>query len=363
MHADNLHFVVENAAAILSAGGFVIGFIFGAIVIATNFCTMGAVADIVLMGDYRRFRSWVLAAAVALIGTQALASAGLLHPEQSIYLRGGLRWFGSIVGGLIFGFGMVLAGGCPSRNIARAGAGDLRAATTLLVFALFAHMAMGGLFGPARLWMESVTVVAMPGGMPPSLADITARLAGISHTDAARVTLASVIGIAALLYCFLSAPFRTSPRHMLAGVAIGICTVAGWLVTTLAQDDFAFGNSMPVSLSFVRPVAETFSYLARFTGMIALEFGVALVIGSVAGAMIVALLTRRFRLEGFADSADTGRNLAGAALMGVGGVMALGCSIGQGVAGISTLAVDSFLAFAAMTIGAVTGIRFLAIRA
>jgi uncharacterized protein len=363
MYADNPHFIVENAAAILAAGGFVIGFIFGAIVIATNFCTMGAVADIVTMGDYRRFRSWVLAAAVALIGTQALASAGLLNPDQSIYLRGGLRWFGSIAGGLIFGFGMVLAGGCPSRNVARAGAGDMRAIVTLLVLALFAHIAMGGLLGPARLWMESITVAPMPGGMPPSLANIVARLAGISDTGAVRAALASLIGIAALLYCFLSAPFRASPRHILAGVVIGACTVAGWLVTTLAHDDFAFSSPAPVSLSFVRPVAETFSYLARFTGMTAMEFGVALVIGAVVGAMSLALLTRRFRLQGFADSADTGRNLAGAALMGVGGVMALGCSIGQGVAGISTLALESFLAFAAMALGAVTGIRFLARRA
>jgi uncharacterized protein len=359
MRSDALHFFAENAAAIRSAGGFVIGFIFGAIVIATNFCTMGAIADIVAAGDYRRFRSWVLAAAVALIGTQALALAGFLHIDQSIYLRGGLHWFGSIAGGLVFGFGMVLAGGCPSRNIARAGAGDLRAMTTLLVLALFAQIAMSGLLGPARLLVDSYTVAAMPGGSPPSLVDFTARMAGLDGVGIARAVLASAVGTAALIYCFASRTFRSSPRHVLAGVVIGGCAIGGWVVTTLAQDDFAILPATPTSLSFVRPIAESIDYAMRFTGMMAMDFGVALVLGSFAGAMAVAVLTRRFRLQGFSDGADTVRNLAGAALMGVGGVLALGCSIGQGVVGISTMAMDSFLVFGAMSLGAVMGIRFV----
>jgi len=357
MRADNLFFFTENNVAILSAGGFVIGFIFGAIVIATNFCTMGAIADIVTRGDYRRFRSWVLAAAVALIGAQALAAAGFLQLDQSVYLRGGLHWFGSIAGGLIFGFGMVLAGGCPSRNIARAGAGDLRALTTLLVIALFAHMAMGGLLGPARVLVDRYTVASMPGGSPPSLADFAAHLAGVDGAGALRLALALTLASAALFYCFISRPFRSSPRHMLAGATIGGCAVAGWVITTLAHDDFAVTPVAPTSLSFVRPVAESVDYVTRFTGMTAMDFGVALVMGAFAGAMAMALLTRRFRIVGFADGADTSRNLAGAALMGVGGVLALGCSIGQGVAGVSTMAMDSFLAFAAIAAGAVMGIK------
>jgi uncharacterized membrane protein YedE/YeeE len=359
MRPDDPHFFAENAAAILSAGGFVIGFIFGAIVIATNFCTMGAIADIVTMGDYRRFRSWILAAAVALIGAQALAAGGFLDLGKSIYLRGGLHWFGSIAGGLIFGFGMVLAGGCPSRNIARAGAGDLRALTTLLVVALFAHMAMGGLLGPARLLVDRYTVAAVPVGVPPSLADLAAYLAGLGDAGPVRITLAFVLAAAALLYCFVSGPFRTSPRHVAAGLVIGACAIAGWVITTLAQDEFAFMPVVPTSLSFVRPMAESFDYLTRYTGMIAMDFSVALVIGAFAGALAIALLTRRFRVEGFVDRADTSRNLAGAAMMGIGGVLALGCSIGQGVAGISTMAVDSFLAFAAIAAGAVTGIKVI----
>ena len=359
MRVEASHFFAENSGAILSVGGFVIGFIFGAIVIVTNFCTMGAIADIVTAGDYRRFRSWVLAAAVALIGTQALTAAGLLHIEQSVHLRGGLHWFGSIAGGLIFGFGMVLAGGCPSRTIARAGAGDMRALTALLVVALFAHITMGGLLGPARLLIENTTVAAMPGGAPPSLPHLVAGFAVPDSIGTAQIALAGTLAAAALLYCFASGPFRRAPRHILAGVTVGACTVAGWVLTTLAHDDFVFVPVSPTSLSFVRPLADSFDYVTRFTGMIAMEFGVALMLGAFAGALAAALATGRFRLQGFANSADTGRTLAGAALMGVGGVLALGCSIGQGVSGLSTLAVGSFIAVAAIISGAVAGIRFV----
>src|SRR5262245_13463824 len=144
MFAESSPFVASHSAAIIAAGGLIIGVIFGAVVIITNFCTMGAIADIVTFGDYRRFRSWVLAAAIALAGTQALDAAGIVSLGQSIYLHGRVNWFGSLAGGLVLGFGMVLAGGCPSRNLARAGCGDLRALTTVLIMGVSAPVAMTG---------------------------------------------------------------------------------------------------------------------------------------------------------------------------------------------------------------------------
>lgn len=350
---------VENPAAILSFGGFAIGLVFGAIVLATNFCTMGAVADIVTFGDYRRFRSWILAAGVALIGTQTLAALGAADLGQSIYMRGALDWLGSLAGGLIFGFGMVLAGGCPSRNLVRAGAGDLRALTSLAVMGLFAHMAMGGLLGPIRRAVQGASEIALPAGVTPSLADMATHMAGWNDAAWVRLAAAGVLAALAFGYCFGDARFRSSWRHVLGGAAVGLCAVAGWGVTTLAQDDFAEIRIIPASLSFIRPVAESIDYLTRFTGAKIMGFGVAVTFGCVAGALGAALATGRFRILGFADPADTGRNLAGAALMGVGGVMALGCSIGQGVTGISTMAAGSFLAFAAMAAGAVLGVKYL----
>ncbi len=349
----------DNSAAILAIGGFAIGFTFGAIVLITNFCTMGAIADAVALDDYRRLRSWILASAVALAGAQTLSIAGIVNLDELMYLRGGFDWLGSVAGGLIFGFGMVLAGGCPSRNLVRAGAGDLRALTTLLVMALFAYVTMGGLLGPVRQALENSTAMQPPAGSTSSIADMAAHGVGLNDTGTWRGIAALLIAGSAFGYCFGEAQFRSSARHVFAGVAVGACAIAGWVVTALARDDFALVQSTPASISFVRPVADSFDYLMRFTAMSTTGFNVALVFGSLLGALVAALATGRFQIAGFADPADTKRNLAGAALMGIGGVLALGCSIGQGVTGISTMAAGSFLAFAAMASGAVLGVKYL----
>jgi uncharacterized membrane protein YedE/YeeE len=349
----------DNAAAILAIGGFAIGFAFGATVFVTNFCTMGAIADIVTSQDYRRFRSWVLAAGVALAGSQALAMLGAVDLSQSIYLRGGLNWLGNLAGGLIFGFGMVLAGGCPSRNLVRAGAGDLRALTTLLVMGLFAHIALTGLLSAARTTLHGLTEIDPPAGSTQSLADLAAYLAGAGHGMAARIAVAGSLAASALLYCFSDARFRSSWRHVASGIAVGLCAIAGWGLTAFADDEFAETRVTPASLSFIASVGQSLDYLTRVSSMQSMSFGAAIVFGCLAGGFGAALATGRFQLQGFADAADTGRNLAGAALMGIGGVMALGCSIGQGVTGISTMAAGSFLAFAAMASGAVIGVKYL----
>lgn len=348
-----------DVGLILAISGFVIGFLFGAITFATNFCTMGAISDLVVSGDGRRFRSWILASALALAGTQALAAAGLLNLEDSIYLQGRMNWFGAILGGLIFGFGMVLAAGCPSRNLTRAGAGDLRSLTVLIVMALFAYIAISGVLAPLRVWLENLTSLAPPSGMTSSVSDLAAFVLGAQDLNALRLIIGFTIAAAATVYCLCDAAFRTSIPHMGAGLGVGLCAIAGWAATAFAIDEFAAQPSRPTSLTFVRSTAETIDVLMRFTALNSVGFGVMLIAGCIVGAFSVAASTGRFRLHGFAGTADTMRNLAGAALMGVGGVVALGCSIGQGVTGVSTMAAASFLAFAAMSMGAVAGIKFL----
>src|SRR5262245_753665 len=153
--------ITANGPAALALGGLLIGFAFGAIVFRTNFCTMGSISDIVNLGDWRRFRAWLLAAAVAIAGAQLLQWAGVVDLARSMYLAPSLNWAGSLLGGLMFGFGMVFAGGCPSRNLARAGGGDLRALLTLVVLGIFAYMAIGGVIGPVRAALEAATSVEL----------------------------------------------------------------------------------------------------------------------------------------------------------------------------------------------------------
>ncbi|MEQ8493014.1 MAG: YeeE/YedE thiosulfate transporter family protein, partial [Gammaproteobacteria bacterium] len=169
----------------------------------------------------------------------------------------------------------------------------------------------------------------------------------------------AVLAGALLAYCFMNADFRTSPKHIVSGVGVGLCVVAGWALTGLAYDDFADVPKVPISLTYVRPSGDTLEYLERYTAERIPGFGVATVIGALAGSLIAALMSRKFKLTGFADSSDTLRNMAGGALMGVGGITALGCTIGQSVTGVSTLAVGSMLTFVAIVIGGILGMKWM----
>ncbi len=340
-----------------AVGGLLVGLAFGAIITRTNYCAMGALADIHNFGDTRRFRAWILAAATALIGTQILAYFGTVDLSKSIYLAPGLNWVGNILGGLVFGIGMVFAGGCPSRNLARAGGGDLRALITLGVVGLFAYMTIGGLLAPVRSALETATTVLLPTSTQ-SLADIVA-LAVPSFGRAMSSLIAALLAVIALAYAFAAPSFRKSPVHTLSGLGVGLCVVAGWAVTGLSFDDMAARPVAPMSLTYVRPAGDTLEWLQRFTATPLPGFGVASVLGALLGAFGISLARGRFRIATFSDTADTLRNLGGAALMGIGGVMALGCTVGQSLTGVSTLALGSFLTFAAIVAGGRWGLVLL----
>lgn len=350
--------ITDQAPIAVAVGGLLIGLAFGALIYRTNFCTMGSISDMVLLGDRRRFRAWLLAAATAIAGTQILELAGIVELPRSMYLAPRVNWLGSVAGGLMFGIGMVLAGGCASRNLVRAGGGDLRALVALVILGISAHVSMGGLLGPARAWLEQTTAVALTNVATPSLGNLSVSLAEGSLFSGNAATAAMLVGVIAL-FCFVDGRFRRSPVHVFSGIGVGLCVVAGWALTGLAYDEMSVQPYPPASLTFVRPTGDAIDWMQRFTALGLPGFGVATVIGTVVGALGTAMLMGRFRLSGFSDPKDTMRTLAGAALMGVGGVLALGCTIGQAVTGVSTLALGSFLAFAAIVAGGVIGVKVL----
>lgn len=349
--------LLENPEGTLLAGGLIIGLLFGALARATGFCTLGGLSDWLNFGDTRRLRSWQLAAGLAIVGATGLEAAGLTDLTRSIYQSPRLDWAGALVGGALFGLGMAFAGGCTSSNLVRAGGGDLRALLTLIAIGLFAEMAMGGVLAPARVAFSEATVAAMPAPTQ-ALGDLAATAFTIPVADA-RLILGLVIGLAMIVLALASAPFRSSIRHLAAGLGLGLAVVAAWALTGLAYDEMALTPQRPQALSFVKPTSDLIEWLGRSTALGWPGFAVATVIGALLGSFLLAVATRSFRLSTFADTGDTVRHMIGAALMGTGGVMGLGCSIGQGISGVSTLALGSILATLGIIAGAIAGLKAL----
>lgn len=336
---------VKGAVALAA---FVAGLVFGAVVQRTHFCTMGAIADLVLFGDGRRMRAWLLAIAVALLGSQVLSSAGVIDLSGSFYRTSDILWAGALLGGLMFGFGMTLTGGCTSRNVVRLGAGNLKSLVVLLVVAVTAYMTMNGLFALARVRLEMIgALTSEDQGIPSML--------GLDGPPA--LILAFVIAAAVAAFCFKDGKFRASGKDITAGLVLGALIPLGWLITgVLGADDF---EPEPLaSFAFVAPIARGLIYLMTYPSA-PISFGIAAMGGVLAGGFLAARFTGDFRIEGFSGLDDLTRHLIGAVLMGVGGGLGLGCTIGQGMTGLSTLALGSVLTTLSIMAGGVLGVRYL----
>lgn len=343
---------------VIGAAAFAAGLIFGATAQKTNFCTMGALSDIVFMGDWRRFRAWMLAVAVAILGTQALHAGGLIQVDKTIYMTANLGWLGAVLGGLMFGFGMTMAGGCGNKTLVRIGGGNLKSVVVALVLGIFAYMTLRGLIALARVGMEGVANVDLKarGFASQGIAEILAVPFGLDR-EAARWGVALLAAAALLVFCFRDAAFRASRRDVAAGIVIGLLIPTGWWITgVLGHDEF---EPTPLfSFTFVAPTGEAIQYLMTYTGA-TINFGIAAVGGVIAGSFLTAVAGRNFHLEAFAGTDDMLRHMAGGALMGVGGVLSLGCTIGQGLTGMSTLAFGSLLALASILAGGYLGLKYL----
>lgn len=339
-------------ADISVASGFAIGLAFGVVGLLSGFCLLSGVRDWWTAGDGRKIRSYALALAVAIIGAQSLAGAGIVDIGKSLYLQPSFSAPLIFAGGLLFGLGMVLANGCASRALVLLGKGNLRSLVVLIVIAVAAQMALKGLLAPARVAILQWTQVAPAAVSAPAMLAALGLDGSVGHFAAALIAGAALVGFA-----FSDPGFRNAYGHIAAGVAVGLLVTSGWLATGwLAADDFA-----PVavtSLTFISPVADTVQFTMLSTALSA-NFGIALVSGVVAGSVLTSLLTGRFKLEGYESPAHMARSISGAALMGVGGAMAYGCSVGQGLTGLSTLAVPSLIAAAGILAGAAFGLRGL----
>ncbi|MDO8608359.1 MAG: YeeE/YedE family protein [Phaeospirillum sp.] len=342
---------------IVGTGAFVVGSVFGWTAQKTNFCTMGAISDIVFMGDWRRFRAWMLAVAVAVIGTQALEMAGLVAIGKSIYLTPNLGWAGAVLGGLMFGFGMTLGGGCGNKTLVRIGGGNLKSVIVFLVLGFCSYMTLRGVIALGRIQLEASNLnLASFGLASQGMPDILARLTGLS-AGTARLALTALVGGGLAAWCFKDAEFRGSGRDVTGGAVIGLLVVAGWAVSGILGND-EFDPAPVTSFSFVAPIGGSLQYLMSFTGA-TIDFGIAAVGGVIFGSFLAAKAGGDFQVEAFTDADDLIRHLVGAALMGVGGVLALGCTIGQGITGMSTLALSAPIALGAILFGGVLGMKFL----
>jgi len=339
---------VVHRVAVLSFG---IGVLFGAVVNKTNFCTMGAISDWVNFGSKDRLRAWLLAIGIAILATQSLQASGKIDMSQAMYLSPNLGWLGHLVGGLLFGIGMTLASGCGQRTLVRVGGGNLKSLVVLLLLGLTAYMTMRGLLALVRVNVFETTNIglAASGMSDQGIGTMIATAIGIENVDAINWATTILLGGSFVVFAFAARSFRRSFDNILAGIVIGLIIPAGWYVTgVIGLDDFD-----PVrfeSFTFVAPTGESLMYLLTFTGS-TIGFGVAAVFGVIAGSFLYAILTGSYRLETFSDKSDMLRHMTGGIAMGFGGVLALGCTIGQGITGMSTLAFGSLLTLVSIIFG------------
>jgi len=359
---------------------FVIALIMGAVVNKTNFCTMGAVSDWVNMGDTGRMRAWVLAIAVGVLGVAGLEAAGLVNVTNTFppYRQNNFVWLENVIGGVLFGIGMTLASGCGNKTLIRVGGGNIKSIMVLMLIALISYFMVNPFPGSDK---TLYSVLFYPWTSPAAVMlstnqDLGAMLFGDNAATGRRV-MGGVIGGLLLIWAFKSADFRSNFDNILGGLVVGLAVLAAWYVTSnvtinadgemmsmqaYVQDwelyapadavkPAAAGPLASQSFSFVGPMGQTLGYAAGGFDRTLLTFGVMALAGVIAGSLLWSLISRSFRIEWFASGRDFVNHLIGGILMGFGGMLAIGCTIGQGITGFSTLALGSILTFIAIVLG------------
>lgn len=353
---------------------FAIAVVIGAVTNKTNFCAMGAVSDWVNIGNTGRMRAWVFSMAVALAGVIALEAAGIVNLSNETfppYRTANFAWIRYLLGGFMFGVGMTLASGCGNKTLVRIGSGNVKSFVVLVVGAVCAYLMLWTpLYEKAFLpWVAAATINLQAYGVAnQELGTILAGMFGMAMSKHLNLAVAVVALAGLLVFCFKSADFRFEHDHILGGAVIGLAIVAGWWLTggPLGREwkEYAdMATTVPSrvqvqSYTFISPMGDTLRYLLDPMNFSLVNFGVVALAGVIFGSSLWALLTGQFRIEWFADWKDFANHVVGGALMGIGGVLSMGCTVGQAITGISTLAVGSILTFFAIVIGAAGTMKY-----
>jgi len=368
------------AESVLLWGAFAIALVLGLVVNKTNFCTMGAVSDLVNMGDTGRIRAWLFAIAVALLGVAILEYLGLVEATDTFppYRAGNLIWAENILGGLMFGIGMTLASGCGNKTLIRIGGGNLKSIVVFAIIALIAYFMLNPFPGSDQTLMSVVFYDWIrPLSVNLGASQDLGYLLGRESAVTVRLGIGLVLGLALAAYAFKSVDFRGSRDNILGGLVVGLAVVGAWYLSSNIEVESFDGNvslsayynqwdmladseagkpaqGRPLaaqSYTFINPMAQTLGYAAGGFERALLNFGVMAVFGVVLGSLLWALITRSFRIEWFSSLRDAVNHVIGAVLMGFGGTLAMGCTVGQAITGVSTLALGSILTFGAIFLG------------
>ena len=345
---------------------FVAASVFGFIAQRTHFCTMGAISDVVNMGAWTRARMWAMAVGVAMIGFHLMGWLGWIDTSQSIYTSGRVIWLSALLGGALFGAGMVLASGCGSKTLVRMGAGSLKSLVVFFVMGFAAYATLRGVLAVVRV--NTVDTVAFDLASSSAIPVWVAGALGWSPA-VSGLLMSLLLGGALIAWALMGREFRSS-NNLLGGAGLGLVITAMWWISghlgfvaehpeTLEAAYLATNTGRMEALTFTAPMAYTLDWIILFSDTSkGLTTGVVTVAGVVVGSLVQSLLARSFRWEGFRSTQDTALHLGGAVLMGVGGVTALGCTVGQGLSGLSTLSLTSMIAVAGIVVGALGGFRF-----
>ena len=349
---------------------FGIAAVMGAIANKTNFCTMGAVSDWINMEDLGRMRAWLLAVAVAASGVlilEALGKISLAGGTFPPYRTANFAWLRYLLGGLLFGVGMTLASGCGNKTLVRIGGGNLKSIIVLAIASTMAYLMLwtdfyGTVFDS---WMAPLTVNLGKFGMQNQT---LGGLTGSANPATANLIAGGILILGILAFVFKSEDFRSNRDNILGGVAIGLAVIAGWYLTgsSLGAEwkEWAEMADTPPSrvevqsFTFISPMGDAVRYLMAPTNFSFINFGLSALAGVIVGSFLYSILTGNFRVEWFVDGADFRNHAIGAVLMGIGGVLSMGCTVGQAITGVSTLAIGSILTFAAIVAGAAGTMKY-----